>query len=48
MDEAPEAKAVSVTRFIVADLLSWIAVLQSGYPDIVGRVGWVNDARTAW
>lgn len=47
MDEASETRAVSVTHFVVTDLHSWIAVLQSGYPDIIGRVGWVNDARTA-
>ena len=48
MDEAPETGAVSITWFIVADLLLWFALLQSSYPDIVGWVSWINDARTPW
>ena len=48
MDDPPESSSVSITRIIVADLLSRSVALHSTYPDIVGWVGWINDAGTAW
>ncbi len=48
VDETPENRAVSVSWFVVADPLSWVIPTHSTYPDIVGRVGWINKAGAAW
>jgi hypothetical protein len=48
MDKAPEKSAVSITWFIVADLLVGFESPQSTHPDIISRISRVNNARTAW
>ncbi len=47
VDKTPEKITVSVSWFVVADPLSWLVPPQSTYPDIVGRVSWINKARAA-
>ena len=48
MDEAPEKSTISITWFVVTDLLVGSESPQSTYPDVVSRVGWINDAGAAW
>ena len=44
----PQRVGVSVSRLIVVNLLIRLEGLESRRPDIVGWVGWVNNARTTW
>lgn len=48
MDKSPEKSAVSISWFVVADLLVGFESPQSTHPDIISRIGRVNDARAAW
>ena len=48
MDVAPEKSTVSISWLIVADLLPRVEAPQSTHPDIIGWVGWINNAGAAW
>ena len=47
MDKAPEKSTVSIARFIITELLVGFKFLQSTFPDVVSRVGWINDVGAA-
>ena len=48
MNLLPERISISISRLIVINHLIRLGSPKSRRPNVVGRIGWIDNARTAW